>query len=43
MLPNVAMFFFFLFLPEQSKTFMLSTTLDHLSFNIQSLVDVGGF
>lgn len=39
MLPDVCFFF----LHEQSKTFMLSTTLHHLLFNIQSLVDVGGF
>lgn len=33
---------FSFFLREQSKTFILSTTLDHLSFNIQSLIDAGG-
>lgn len=40
MLPTIGMYS--LFLREQSKTFILSTTLDHLSFNIQSLVDAGG-
>lgn len=42
MLPNVCMLFLF-FLHEQRKTFMLSTALDLLSCNIQSLVGIGGF